>query len=180
MWRTGAPHVDQMRQGTSARILTGLVSRPYQRGVYKHRQRIFGLAGGSNSIHIPRKVPGHEDLIRSRTFAKKFLPCSTSLELTCSPYRAEFGNELFLVLLQIADQFSRDSLLEKFIGDRTAVTRIRNHADFVLDLYHDDGVVIGINFVQVTHERSEGVCVGFEIGFRKRRKYFHSISGVVL
>src|SRR5215510_6078402 len=180
MWRTGAPDVDQMRQGTSTRILTRLVSRPNQRGVYKHGQRIFGLAGGSNSIHIPRKVPGHEDLIRSRTLTKKFLPCAASLELICSPYRAEFGNELFLVLLQIADQFGGDSLIVEFIGNHTAVTRIRNHADFVLDLYHDDGVLTSINFAQMMHQRGEGACVDFEIGSRKRRKYFHSISGLVL
>src|ERR1041385_4596760 len=89
--RARAPHVDQMRQWTSARILTGLVSRPNQCGVYKHRQRIFGFAVRSNSIHIPRKVPGHEDLICSRTFAKDFLPCAASLELICRPYGAKFG-----------------------------------------------------------------------------------------
>src|SRR5262245_13818438 len=87
--RAGAPHVDQMRQWTSARILTGLVSRPNQCGVYKHRQRMFGLTCGSNPIHIPRKVPGHEDLISFRTFAKDFLPSAASLELICRPYGAE-------------------------------------------------------------------------------------------
>src|SRR6266542_236534 len=120
-WSPGAPNVHDMKQWTSAGILTRLIHWTDQRSVDKHGQRVFGFTEFGDSIYVTRKVPGHENFICSWSLAKDFLPSAVGLKTVCSPYRWEFGNKVILVLLQIVHQLDGYRLTEKLVRDVAAV-----------------------------------------------------------
>src|SRR5262249_15778061 len=88
-----APDVHQMWQRPAARILTRLIARANERGVDKHRQRIFSLAEFGHAISVTRKMPGHENFVRARARTENLLPRAASFEVRRRPCGAKFRHQ---------------------------------------------------------------------------------------
>src|ERR1044071_1312773 len=105
----------------------------YQGRVYIHRQTILSFTRFRHTSSVPGEVPGHEDFIRSRTFAEYLFPCAVSLITVRSPHGTELRDKLLLLFLQIVHKLGWHYLIEQRICDCTAITRVGNHSDFILD-----------------------------------------------
>ena len=178
--RAGSPDVHEVRQRPGARILAGLMAGTDERRVHIHRQLVFGCAALSHLIRVTRKVPRHENLVRLSTRSENFLPCAASFEPGGGPLCAKLWNQSLLVLAKVIHQLGRHGFFEKFLCDGAAIARVRNHSDLVLDLHHDDRVVVSINFAQVAHEGRERARVRAKVFLAERRKDFHPASHRVL
>src|SRR5678815_3863807 len=165
-----------MRQWASTRILSRLIPGPYERCVDKHGQRVLFLSSLCNLARVTRKVPGHEDFFCLRSASKNLLPCAFGLQAISAPKGTKFRNELFFSLLQIAHQLRGYEGLPKFICSDASIARIRDHSNLILNLHHNYGVIIPINFSQVTHECCKGARVRFHVCFCKRLKYLHAVT----
>ena len=62
---------------------------------------------------------------------------------------------------KIARQLRRDGFGKRTICSRGVVPRIAEHADFVFNLHHENGVVAAVGLFDVLHQGGKSARVGF-------------------
>ena len=126
-----------------------------------HRQRVHGLARGCNLADVVRGGVGGEALVG--VGAKGFAPCAAGGQVHGA--RELRGNGRVKLLLrggaEVADGADR--------------------AGLVLHLNHNDGVLRGVDCLDVTEQRGEGCLIGFEVGHRVGAHHIQQLAvGVLL
>ena len=58
------------------------------------------------------------------------------------------------------------------------VARVAENADFVFDLHHQHGVVVGVDLLDVLHERREGAGVGLLRGRALRAQNLDRVAAL--
>ena len=152
-----------MGKRPGARILTGFVTRTYQRRVHKHREWVFLLARCCHSVNVARKVPRHEQLICLQPFGENFLPGTGCLKAIVSPRLFQFRSQRFLVLLQVPEQFCRNACVKELLRLLAVVSGIRNHADFVLHLNQHDRMMDRVDLPDMLHQCGEYLRISLQV-----------------
>ena len=153
----------------------GDLSNAVQRRVDVHRQRIFGLAGLDHVADVPRIVPGHEDPLHRATLAEDLFPRPGGLEARRLPRLAKQRDQRLFVLLEVVHQLLGHLPGKGLGGHRRVVAGNGMHADFVLDLDHDDRVLPAVNFLDVPHQGGEGAGVGVAVRLAEDAQFFDGL-----
>ena len=141
-WRAGLPHVEQMRQRSAARILAGLAAGAIQRDVGEHRQVVLRLAGLHERFGEARVVPGREHFLAPLVAAEHGRPTTGRLRAIRLPAREQLGLELVAARGERTHELGRHGLRVRAVRHGAALARDGQHADLVLDLHHEHGVLL--------------------------------------
>ena len=145
----------------AGRIVAGvMVLRLDDPGVHEGRQGILGLAGGGHLVEIGSIVPGHEDLVGAVTHAEDLFPGAGSLAAALLPGLPGLGQEAVLVGAEPLDQLRGHGAGEGGIGGRAVIAGIAVQTHLILHLDHDDGLLDGIDLLDVLHQFGIGLGVG--------------------
>ena len=158
----GTPDVMVLGLRAAGRIVAGaLVLRLDDPGVDEGRQVVLGLAGSGDLVHVGSIVPGHEDLVGAVALAEDFLPGAGGLAAALLPGVHGLGQQGILVGDEPVHELGGHGAGESGVGGRAVVTGVAVEAHFVLHLDHDDGLVHGIDLLDMLHHGGVGLAVGF-------------------
>ena len=139
------PHVNNTRLRASAWIFARRRGVACEPGVHIHGYVVFGLAGLRDRLNKARVVPGHEDLVRALAVAKNLRPCARGLVAILVPQLFQIGIKRVAMRLQILRQLRRNSPGKGLVRCVGVIARVAQHADFVLHLHHQHGVVARVH-----------------------------------
>ena len=172
------PDVLEMGQRTSSGILPGLASSAVHRRIHIDRQRIDGLHRLGHALDISGIVVGREVLVAIDIGSESLAP-SRILQFF-GPKRIQAGLQLGMesltILLEKGHQFLRDGSLILLDSLGTVVASIFEHANLVLDLYHQDGSTFAIDLLQMPEPGLEGTIVGLEDILGECRSYLQRFA----
>ena len=90
------------------------------------------------------------------------------------------GARVSLCCDQIVHQIRGHRPGEGFVGGGNVVARVAQHADLVLHLHHQDGVLLAVHLADVAHQGGESPRVGVAGGVAKGGEDVQGLAGAVL
>ena len=122
---------------------------------------MFGAAGLGDLLDVAGDGPGVEVLVGI-------------VAIDLAPAARGLGHRL------LAGQHrGRHRLLEGGLGSLAEIAREAEGADLVLHLHHQHGVLLGVDLLEMLHQRSEGALVGLECFLTEGGQAVAVLAGLV-
>ena len=146
MWGSSAPDIVVLSLRTARGVVAGArILGLYYPGIDECRQFILLLSGLGDAVHIGGVVPGHEYLGSTVGGTEHLLPCTLSLAAAGFPGFERLGQQTVAMGRKpVGQRFGYLALVGR-LGEWTVVAGMTVESDFVLHLYHDDGLLLGVH-----------------------------------